>query len=313
MRKLKYIAVLCTVAFALHIGATEPNAPPKRANSLSVNEEYIERFKDLAMLQHLITNIPASIKLSQALVESLGGESELAINANNHFGLKCWMCSPSEAYLKADDEYDKNGQLIYSKFLRFNSAEASYAAHSERLTTNPKYRALFSYERTDYRAWAYGLQKYGYATDKHYAEKLIATIEKYNLQRFDTPSLLVLPQINETAIPQYAADEMAINEPYDSNPNAQKNLSPEEKRQNEAISSPSSSKTETIGGKKIVHNYCKESAYLSKEGEQVQFTLYETTLEDAENVMSKNAAPKKQKTVLSQPVRRGVSQGQLHK
>ena len=304
--------VLCTAAFALNISASEPDASPKDANTLSVNEQYIERFKDLAMFHHFTTNIPASIKLGQALVESLGGESELAINANNHFGLKCWTCSPSDAYMKTDDEYDKNGQLVYSKFYRYNTAEESYTAHSQRLTTNPKYRPLFSYDRTDYRAWAYGLQKCGYATDKKYAEKLIATIEKYNLQRFDTPSLLTLPEINGSATPQYAADEMAINVPYDSNPNAQRPLSPEEKRQNEAFSSESAEKMHIVGGKKVTQNYCKESAYLSKEGEQVQFTLYETTLEEAENVSSKNAAPKKQKAVLSQPVQRG-QQGQLPK
>jgi GR25 family glycosyltransferase involved in LPS biosynthesis len=312
MRKLIRLAVLCTVAFALNISATNPDAPPKSPNPLSANEEYIEHFKDLAMLLQLTTNVPASIKLGQALLESLAGESELAMNANNHFGLKCWTCSPTEAYMKPDDEYDKNGQLIYSKFSRFNTAEASYDAHSNRLNTNPKYRSLFSYDRTDYRAWAYGLQKCGYATDKHYAEKLIAIIEKYNLQRFDTPSLLTIPEIGGTATPQYAADEMAVNKPYDSNPNAQRPLSPEEKRQNEAISSPSASKTEIIGGRKVVHNYCKESAYISKEGEPVQFTLYETTLEEAENVMAKNAKPQKQKAVLSQPVQRGM-QSQLPK
>ncbi len=312
MRKLIRIAVLCTVTFALNISATDPHAPPKSPNYLSANEEYIERFKDLAMMHHFTTNIPASIKLGQALVESLAGESELAMNANNHFGLKCWTCSPDEAYMKTDDEYDKNGQLIYSKFYRFNTVEESYNAHSRRLTTESRYRSLFNNERTDYRAWAYGLQKCGYATDKKYAEKLIATIEKYNLQRFDTPSFLVMPEINGTRPPQYAADEMAINMPYDSNPNAQRPLSPEEKRQNEAISSEYSSKIETIGGRKVVQSYCKESAYISKEGEEVQFTLYETTLEDAENVMSKSTKPQKQKAVLSQPVQRG-NQGQLPK
>lgn len=312
MRKLTRLAVLCTLAFALNISAIEPDAPPKRPNTLSVNEQYIERFKDLAMFHHFTTNIPASIKLGQALMESLAGESELAINANNHFGLKCRACSSDEAYMKTDDEYDKNGQLIYSKFHRFNTAEESYEAHSQRLRTNQKYWRLFNYERTDYRAWAYGLQKSGYATDKKYAEKLIAVIEKYNLQRFDTPSLLTMPEINGSATPQYAADEMAVNVPYDSNPNAQRPLSPEEKRQNEAISSESVSKIETIGGKRITQSYCKESAYISKEGEQMQFTLYETTLEEAENVSSKNAALKKQKAVLSQPVQRG-NQGQLPK
>ena len=307
------MAVLCTVAFALNISATDPNAPPKSPNPLSVNEEYIQHFKDLVMFQQLTSGIPASIKLGQALVESQGGESELAMNANNHFGLKCWSCSVNEAYMKTDDEYDKNGQLIYSKFYRFNTPEESYAAHSRRLTTESRYRPLFNNDRIDYRAWAHGLQKCGYATDKRYAEKLIAVIEKYNLQRFDTPSLLTIPEIGGTATPQYARDETALSIPYDSNPNAQRPQSPEEKRQKEAFSSENAHKTAIIGGKKVVQNYCKESAYLSREGEQVQFTLYETTLEEAENVMAKNVKPQKQKAVLLQPVQRGMSQGQLPK
>ncbi len=312
MRKLIRIAVLCTAAFALNISATDPDAPPKPYNALSANEEYIAHYKDLAMFQQMTTNIPASIKLGQALVESQAGESELAMNANNHFGLKCWTCSAAEAYMKTDDEYDKNGQLVYSRFYRFNTPEESYAAHSQRLTTNSKYRPLFSYERTDYRAWAYGLQKCGYATDKNYAQRLITVIEKYNLQRFDTPSLLTIPEIGGTATPQYAADEMAVNKPYDSNPYAQRPQSPEEKRQKEAISRQPEAKTETIGGRKITQSYCKESAYISKEGEQVQFTLYETTVEEAENVLAKNAKSQKQKAVLSQPVQRGM-QGSLPK
>ncbi len=151
----------------------------------SVAKDYIERFKTLAISEQLTTSIPASIILGQALLESLAGQSALAIDANNHFGLRCQTCSEKEAFLATDDEYDKNGKLIYSKFYRFKTPEESYAQHAQLLTTNQKYRPLFSIDKTDYRAWALGLQKTGYSTSSSYAEKLISIIEKYELNKFD--------------------------------------------------------------------------------------------------------------------------------
>ena len=132
MGKLLSTTALLAALFALHISATSPNQTPKTSNSTDANEDYIARFKDLAMFGQYTTGIPASVKLGQALVESQGGESELAVNANNHFGLKCPKCAENEAYLKTDDEYDKNGQLIYSKFHRFNSPEHRHGSSAQR-------------------------------------------------------------------------------------------------------------------------------------------------------------------------------------
>jgi hypothetical protein len=305
MRKLIRMAVLCATTIAFNIGATEPTLRPKPTTStLTLNEEYIERFKDLAMFDQVTTGIPASIKLGQALVESQGGESELAVNANNHFGLKCRSCSEVEIYLKKDDERDKNGHLVYSKFQRFNSPEDSYAAHSRKLTTESRYWSLFSYERTDYRSWAHGLQKCGYATDKKYADNLIETIERYNLQRFDKPSYLVIPEIAGRVPPQYAADNTSVNVPYDSDPSAAKPQMPTKTVQIEATASKNQDK-KAASGKKVAIQYCRESSYMSKEGEQMQFTLSEVTLEETnENVMPKNSASSKQTPVLSKPVQR---------
>jgi Mannosyl-glycoprotein endo-beta-N-acetylglucosaminidase len=300
MRKLVPIAVLYTALLVLHISATGPDLPKKNLNTLSVNHEYIQRFKDLALLQQYTTGIPASIKLGQALLESKAGESELAINANNHFGLKCRNCADDEAYMKTDDEYDKKtGALLYSKFQRFNTPEDSYSAHSRRLTTESRYYPLFNNERTDYRAWARGLQKCGYATDPNYAERLIAIIETYNLQRFDKPSLLSIPEIGGQVPPQYAAGQTAINVPYDSHPNAAIPQSGLEKQQ---IDAPTSLRQSGKMSKKTAQNYCTESQHISKDGEQVEFTLYEVTL--AEEVTAKNSMSTPQKAVLSQPVQR---------
>lgn len=303
MRKLLSTTALFALLFALHISATAPNQPPRPPNATDANEEYIARFKDLAMFGQLSSGIPASVKLGQALVESQGGESELAVNANNHFGLKCRNCSENEAYLKTDDEYDKYGNLVYSKFYRFNTPEDSYAAHTQRLTTDTRYRSLFSNDRIDYRAWAYGLQKCGYATNPKYAERLIAIIEKYNLQRFDKPSLLSISEIAKPTPPQYNPNEMSVNVPYDSDPNAVKRHYSEEMERKENVEAE---KTQFVRGRKVTQNYRTESAYISKEGEQMQFTLYEVTLEDAqqEEVRAKNVAPTKPKAVLLSPVQR---------
>jgi Mannosyl-glycoprotein endo-beta-N-acetylglucosaminidase len=268
------LAVLAAAAIVLNISAIAPNLSPKPPNTPTKIEEYILRFKDLAMFQQLTTNIPASIKLGQAIYESQAGESELATNANNHFGLKCKACSDNNTYWKKDDEYNKKGELMYSKFQRFSTAEASFFAHGERLTTDARYRTLFSHDRTDYRAWAYGLKTCGYATDKRYAEKLIAVIEKYGLHRFDKASLLSLSE------------------------DTQNNAVELEKRK------PTKANSE---GKKVTNTYRTESEFITKEGEQMHFTLYEVTLEEEkenvkpEQVSAKNVPTKQTKRAPNKP------------
>jgi hypothetical protein len=123
------------------------------------------------------------------LLESSFGQSRLATEANNHFGIKWWNANDGAAFVEAmDDDKDKAGNPTPSKFVKFSSAEESYRKHSEFLMTRARYRVLFSYDRTDYRSWAEGLKACGYATAPDYAEKLIKIIEKYNLSQFDVPS-----------------------------------------------------------------------------------------------------------------------------
>jgi hypothetical protein len=294
MRNL-YSAALWAAAIALNIGATAPYVSPKPPNTLTKSEEYIIRFKDLAMFEQLTTNIPASIKLGQALLESQAGESELAMNANNHFGLKCKTCSANDAYLKTDDEYNRKGQLIYSKFYRFDNAEASFSAHSYRLTTEPRYRRLFNNDRTDYRAWAYGLKACGYATDRNYAEKLIDIIEKYNLQRFDKPSLLSLSELAQNPPPQYSDDNFSVNLPYDSDPNVAKpQYYQRDNAQIEAEEARKRRKMRETSSENVDNAYRTESSFRTQEGEQMHFTLYEVTLEGENVNVSPKSAPKKQ-------------------
>jgi len=148
---------------------------------------YIDLFRHIAIEEMQRTGIPASIKLGQGILESGGGSSELARKANNHFGIKCGPGWQGGTFYREDDDYHK-GRLIKSCFRAFSSAEECYRAHSDFLTDPNKayrYGFLFDLDPLDYKAWAKGLQKAGYATSKTYSEKLITVIEQYRLYELD--------------------------------------------------------------------------------------------------------------------------------
>lgn len=149
--------------------------------------DYIELYKDIAVTEMLRTGIPASIKLAQAILESDCGRSELARKANNHFGIKCGNDWKGKSFKKEDDDYE-NGKLVKSCFREFRNAYDSYVAHSEFLldpAKSKRYGSLFALDQSDYKSWAKGLSKAGYATDPQYARRLIDLIEKYDLHQYD--------------------------------------------------------------------------------------------------------------------------------
>lgn len=146
--------------------------------------EYIEKYRELAISEMQRTNIPASIKMAQAILESGLGKSTLATKANNHFGIKCGGGWNGDTYYREDDDY-KNGKLVKSCFRKFESPAQSFVAHSNFLRDQPRYSSLFDLAPTDYEGWAYGLKAAGYATDKAYPSKLIDIINKYNLSELD--------------------------------------------------------------------------------------------------------------------------------
>jgi len=146
---------------------------------------YVETYKDLAVVEMHRSGIPASITLAQALHESQTGRSDLAIYANNHFGIKCKSYWVGKTYNHKDDDFDANGNLIKSCFRSYDSAIDSYIDHTNFLVQSAHYAELFSYDKKDYKQWAKGLKKCGYATDPNYAEKLIDKIEKYQLYIYD--------------------------------------------------------------------------------------------------------------------------------
>ncbi len=159
-----------------------------RTSGGKLADRYISTYKEIAISEMHRSGIPASIKLAQGLLESDWGRSDLATIANNHFGIKCGSQWKGEVYAKEDDDRDRNGNLIMSCFRSYDNAYDSYIAHTDFLMDSRKdyrYGFLFEYDHTDYRKWAKGLLKAGYATDKKYPKKLIQIIEQYELFLLD--------------------------------------------------------------------------------------------------------------------------------
>jgi len=146
---------------------------------------YIKRYGLLAVNEMERTGIPASIKLAQGILESRYGTSELAVNANNHFGIKCGGSYGGATYDKIDDETGFLGKPIPSCFRVYSSAEESFVAHSEFLKSQRRYADLFELDADDYKSWAKGLKKAGYATNPSYHRKLIRIIEELELSQYD--------------------------------------------------------------------------------------------------------------------------------
>jgi len=144
-------------------------------------EEYIDTFSEISQIEMMAYGIPASITLAQGLLESGFGKGELAKKTNNHFGIKCHTGWEGDYDFHDDDE---KGEC----FRKYNHPRYSYRDHSLFLTTRSRYAFLFGYHHNDYKAWAKGLRKAGYATDKKYPQKLIYLIDKYQLYKYDTPS-----------------------------------------------------------------------------------------------------------------------------
>ncbi len=140
-------------------------------------EEYISTWSEEAVKQMLAHGIPASITMAQAILESGNGNSELARKGNNHFGIKCHNWKGKT--MKVDD--DKKNEC----FRVYKTAEESYKDHSLFLKNGKRYAFLFDYKRTNYKAWAKGLKKAGYATNPKYPNLLIRIIEDYQLYELD--------------------------------------------------------------------------------------------------------------------------------
>ena len=141
-------------------------------------KNYIKKYSKIAEVEMRKYKIPISITLAQGILESGIGEGRLAVIGNNHFGIKCHKKWKGKRMYHDDD---KKGEC----FRVYKSPELSYRDHSIFLSTRSRYDFLFDLKRTNYKSWAKGLKKAGYATDPKYSKKLISLIERYSLDRFD--------------------------------------------------------------------------------------------------------------------------------
>lgn len=152
-------------------------APPKPSGNLNVTEIYIATYSEIAKTNMRTHKIPASITLAQGILESGSGRGRLAVQGNNHFGIKCHGWTGQKIH--HDDDASQEC------FRKYKYADQSFEDHSEFLTSRGRYSKLFQLDIDDYKGWAKGLRAAGYATDRKYPEKLISLIDRFQLYKFD--------------------------------------------------------------------------------------------------------------------------------
>lgn len=169
-----------------------------RAQNPVVIEDYINAYKEMAISEMQRTGVPAAIKLAQGIHETMAGTSDLVLKSNNHFGIKCKDTWRGESVYHDDDA---RGEC----FRKYGTPEDSYRDHSNFLKGSARYASLFNLDPTDYKHWAYGLKKAGYATNPRYPQIIIRLIEEYHLQDY-TMIALGKPRLNEEEIAKTAVD-----------------------------------------------------------------------------------------------------------
>ncbi len=186
---MKKISIAIAILFTACTTAT--------AQELLTPSQYVEMYKDLAVKEMKRMGVPAAITLAQGILETESGNSELVKKSNNHFGIKCKSTWTAESVTHDDDA---KGECFRS----YKTADDSYRDHSNFLRGNERYGFLFQLDVKDYKAWAYGLKKAGYATNPKYPQILIKHIEQYNLQQYTLMGADEVPQFNAS---QYQDDK----------------------------------------------------------------------------------------------------------
>ena len=179
MKRIFYFLMLFIIPYGLSA---------QKQSEVTLN--YINKYKGIAIKEMERTGIPASITLAQAIVESGSGESNLAKKANNHFGIKCKTEWTGEKFYQDDDAKNEC-------FRVYPSAESSFIDHSNFLKDRPNYASLFELDPVDDTAWALGLKKAGYATQKDYPSKLLNMIDLYELSQYNFPELVAEDSLTE--------------------------------------------------------------------------------------------------------------------
>lgn len=162
--------------------------------------QYIELYKDIAIREMKRMGVPAAITLAQGILETESGNSTLVKKSNNHFGIKC-KSNWTAASVTHDD--DARGECFRS----YTTADESYRDHSNFLRAGQRYAFLFNLDVKDYKAWAYGLKKAGYATNPSYPQILIKHIEQYNLQQY---TLLAADEVPKFEADKYQDDKETV-------------------------------------------------------------------------------------------------------
>ena len=196
-KQLASMQLIKKILFFIFMFALAHYAEGQKKNSSY--QKYISTYNELAVKQQKEYKIPASITLAQGILESNAGQSTLAKSSNNHFGIKCHDWTGATVY--HDD--DKKGEC----FRKYKNVEESYKDHSLFLAGRSRYAELFNLNIKDYKGWAKGLQKAGYATNKAYANLLIKLIEDYELYRFDSGK--TVKETKKTTKETKKADEKA--------------------------------------------------------------------------------------------------------
>jgi len=175
----------------LNVVVTAQTVQAQPAERRITRSEYIDKFKDVAIKEMHHSGVPASITLAQGILESGDGNSPLAMYAKNHFGIKCHSGWKGESFIMDDDEKNEC-------FRKYNDVYESFKDHSEFLSSRSRYSSLFELKITDYKGWAKGLKKAGYATNPKYADLLIDLIESHQLYQYDNYAKVPPRKANKT-------------------------------------------------------------------------------------------------------------------
>jgi LysM repeat protein len=189
------------ITFFLLFNAWLSSAQP--AERRITREEYIELYKEDAVREMQKSGVPASITLAQGILESGDGNSPLAVYAKNHFGVKCHSGWKGKSMRLDDDEKNEC-------FRKYESVYESFKDHSDFLVTRSRYDFLFNLKVTDYKGWAKGLKKAGYATNPKYADLLIQIIERNHLDQYDTYKKVTPQKPTKTRIPKVLAGQTRV-------------------------------------------------------------------------------------------------------
>lgn len=221
------------------------------AQNRTTPREYIEKYKHLAIADMEKYGIPASVKMAQAILESDSGNSRLATQANNHFGIKCKSTWQGKTI---DHDDDAPGEC----FRKYTSAKESFDDHAQFLSNSTRYERLFALDPMDYKAWAKGLKDCGYATSPVYAERLIKMIETHELYKLDTEASgaprTILAAAEEPEEPVTHAERERITILRNQSPVAYREAEPDKY----------TTSTRSAGGRPVYHN--NGSEYIEAHG-----------------------------------------------